>query len=159
MWAHLLNWTLGPAFLGAMFASFGCPPPAAPLALDQWLQMLGALASLGMFFVGAGLVLTALMAIVSRLIEGRFVWDQVRLFGAVMMVKAALIVLALVLLGSVFTAASAALGGWQGGWFAAVVGAMVGAAVGLPVGFAVALLRIPERLGLDKEVETPQPTR
>lgn len=156
MRAHLLNWTFGPALLGAMFASFGSPAPAAPPAVPEWLQMLEALARLGMFFLGAGLVLTALMAVVSRLIEGRFVWAQVRLFGVMMMVKVAMMVFALALLCSVYMAASAALGGWQGGWIAAVVGAVLGVVVGLPVGYGVALLRIPERLGLDKEVERPQ---
>jgi hypothetical protein len=100
------------------------------------------------FFFAAALVLTILMAVVQRLVEGRFIWSEVRLFATAMVVKAAMVVVVLAAACSIFLLAAAMLGGWQPGWRSAAVGAAVGAVVGLPAGLGVLWLRIPQRLRL-----------
>jgi hypothetical protein len=157
MKAHLLNWALGPAFLGAVFASSGSDPPAAP-ALDAWLGGLRAVAGLAGFFGAVWLVALVLRIIAQRLNEGRFVWAEVRLVATVMAVKVALLVFALAVLLGVYQLAVNVLGGGRGGWRAAAVGAVVGAVVGLPAGLGVARLRLPQRLGLDRGAGPPAET-
>jgi hypothetical protein len=150
MRAHLLNWTFGPAFLGALFASFGCPPPAAPPTFADWLDGLGMVGRFTLFFVAAVAVLLVIRIVAGRLIEGQFDWPQVRLFAAVMLIKVALMGFVFALLVSVYQLAMAATGGWPAGLLAAAVGGLVGVVVGVPAGLVVAALKIPERLGLDK---------
>ena len=148
MRAHLLNWTVGPAFLAALFASFGCEPQPGPPSLGEWLALLGAFGRLAAFFFAAALVLAVLMAIVQRLIDGHFIWSDVRLFATAMAVKVVMMMVVLAAACSILLLAATALGGWQPGWRAAAVGAAVGAVVGLPAGLGVLWLRIPQRLGL-----------
>jgi len=134
MKAHLLNWVIGPAFLGAVVASFGCDPQPVPPSLGEWLDALGALAPLAVFFAAGGLTLTVIMVVAQRLIEGRFIWAEVRVFAIVMAVKAGLLVFVLAILFSTYLLAVTVVGGWQGGWYAAAIGGAVGAAMGLPAG-------------------------
>jgi hypothetical protein len=150
MRAHLLNWVIGPAFLGALFGSFGCDAPDAPPGLDAWLGILGTVAGLAVFFTGAGVILMGIAVVVHRLTEGRFKWAELRQLATLMAVKLALLVFVLGLLMATAQLALTVTGGWEGGWLAAAVGAMVGAAVGLLAGLVVAWLKIPARLGLTK---------
>jgi hypothetical protein len=148
MKAHLLNWTLGPAFLGAIFGSFGNNPPAPPGPAD-WRGVLAMIATFAGFFSVAWLILMAIMVVAARLIRGRFDWAEVRLVAAVMAIKFALLVFAVAMLVIVAQLATIVTGGWAAGWRAAAIGALLGAAAGLPSGLAVARLRLPQRLGLD----------
>jgi hypothetical protein len=150
MKAHLLNWMIGPAFLGALFGSFGAGPVPAP-SPAEWLDIFVTLGRVGAFFGGGLLVLLTIMVLARRGVEGRFPpWAEVRLFATVMAVKVALMVFAMGMIIIVSLIAALVTGGWQGSWHTALVGAAVGAALGLPLGLGVAWLKIPQRLGLDK---------
>jgi hypothetical protein len=146
--AHLLSWALGPAFFGAVFAAHG--GESFPDPPGKWPGLLGALGGLALFLAGFGLAQAALMVVVQRLNEGRNDWAEVRRMAAAMAVKVALLGYVLGSLMTLHVLAAVVLGGWKGGWLAALVGAGVGAAFGLPSGLAVAWLRIPRRLGLDR---------
>src|SRR5262249_12903122 len=97
-----------------------------------------------------GQAVAALGAVVHRLNEGRFDWAQARRFAAVKAVAMALLAYVFASLILLHTVAAVVLGGWKGGLLAALGGAVVGAAFGLPSGVAVAWLRIPQWLGLDR---------
>lgn len=145
---HLLNWTLGPAILGAIFASGGAGPP--PAALDAWLDFLRLAEGLAAFCVTWYLIGLMLQIIAHRLNEGRFIWAKVRLGALCMAVQLMLLVGALTVLLAVRQLAVILTGGWPKGGWAAACGAAVAAGVGLLLGLGVARLRLPQRLGLDR---------
>lgn len=149
MKAHLLNWTLGPALLAAIFAANGADPPAAP-ASDILLGLPSVVVGLAGFFGTFYLIFLMLRIIAHRLNEGRFVWAEIRLGAVVMAIQLVLLVAAVSVLFTIHQLAVFVTGGWPKGWLAAAGGAVIGAAVGLPMGVGVALLRIPQRLGLDR---------
>jgi hypothetical protein len=150
MRAHLLNWTLGPALLGAIIAGGGAVAPAVP-AFDALVALWRGVVGLAGFFVAFYLVSLVIQIIVHRLNGGRFVGAEVRRVAIVMAVQLALLLLALMVLLTVREVAISATGGWPRSGWAAAVGAVTAAAVGLPMGFCVAQLRLPQRLGLDRE--------
>src|SRR5437879_404846 len=150
MRAHLLNWTLGPALLGAIFAAGGADAPRGP-ALDSLLGLWRGFFGLAGFFGALYLVSLVLQIMAHRLNEGRFVWVEVRMGAIVMAVQLVLLVVALVVLLTVREFTVIMTGGWPRGLWAAAGGAAAGAPVGLVLGLGVARLRITQRLGLDKE--------
>ena len=153
MKAHLLNWTLGPALLAAIFAANGADPPAAR-ARDILLGIPSVVVGLAGFFGTFYLVVLVLRIIAHRLNERRFVWAEIRLGAIVMAIQLVLFVVAVSVLFTIHQVAVIVTGGWPNGWLAAAGGAVIGAAVGLPMGVGVALLRLPERLGIG-EVSQP----
>jgi hypothetical protein len=156
MKAHLLNWTLGPAILGAIFASAGAVPPPPP-ALEVWLGYPREVLGVAGFFGAWYLVMLVLRATVHRLNEGRFVWAEVRVGAAAMAIQCALLVVALAVLLAVHHLAVLVTGGWPRSWRSAVGGAIVGAGVGLLLGLGVARLRLTQRLGLGTAAPGPPP--
>ena len=149
MRAHLVNWTLGPALLGVIFASGGADAPAGP-PLDALLGVWRGFFGLAWFFGAFYLVSLVFQIIAHRLNEGRFLWVEVRMGATVMAVRLVLLVVALVVLLTVREFAAIVTGGWPRGLWAAAGGAVGAAPVGLLMGLGVARLRLPQRLGLDR---------
>jgi len=153
MRAHLLNWILGPALLGAIVAAGGADAPAGP-ALDALLALWRGLFGLAVFFGGFYLVCVVLQMIVHRLNEGRFVWAEVLTGAAVMAVQLVLLAVALLVLFTVRELAVIVTGGWAKSVWAAAIGAVTAAPIGLLMGLGVARLRLRKHLGLDRKTES-----
>jgi len=151
MRAHLVNWTLGPALLGAIVAAGGAEAPAGP-ALDSLLAAWRGFFALTGFFAAFYLVSVVLQIIAHRLNEGRFAWAELRMGATVMAVRLVLLVVALVVLLTVREFTVIVTGGWPRSLLAAAGGAAGGALIGLLLGLGVARLRLPQRLGLDRGV-------
>jgi len=149
MKAHLLNWTLGPALLSAIFAASGADPPAAP-ASQILLGLPSVFVGFAGFFGTFYLIFLLLRIIAHRLNERRFVWTEIRVGATVMAIQLVLLVVTFSVLFTIHQLAVIVTGGWPKGWQAAAGGAGVGAAVGLPMGIGVALLQLPKRLGLEE---------
>jgi hypothetical protein len=130
-------WVLIAAVCGAAYGASGYNPESL-----RGLVVLSG--SLALFVV----VAVVLMPILVRVNDGR--WDRRKVrTGAAQLVAGGAVLAALMLVeAGVCRLAADATGGWQGGWSEATVGAALGVAVALSVRFAVAVLRLFERLGL-----------
>jgi hypothetical protein len=149
MKAHLLNWTLGPALLGAILAAGGAEAPAGP-ALDSLLALWRGFFGLAGFFGAFYLISVVLQIIVHRLNEGRFIWADVRTGATLMAVRLVLLMVTLLVLFTVREFAVLVTGGWPKSVWAAAGGAVTAAPIGLLMGVGVARLQLRQRLGLDR---------
>jgi hypothetical protein len=149
MKSHLLNWTLGPALLGAIFAAGGAEAPAGP-ALGALFALWRGFFGLAGFFVAFYLVSVLLQTIAYRLNEGRFIWTDVRTGATAMAVRLVLLMVTLLVLFTVREFAVIATGGWPKSVWAAAGGAVTAAPIGLLMGLGVARLQLRQRLGLDR---------
>jgi hypothetical protein len=157
MRAHLLNWTLGPALLGAIVAAGGADAPAGT-ALDALIALWRGFLGLAGFFGAFYLVCVVLQIIVHRLNEGRFVRADVRMGATMMAVQFVLFAVTLLVLFTVREFAVIGTGGWPKSVWVGAAGAVTAAPIGLLMGLGVARLRLPQRLGLDsRDRRTPVP--
>jgi hypothetical protein len=146
MRVHLLKWTLGPAFFGAVVAASGFGPQSAFQSGEEMLRGLGLVAG----FVGLATVWLILLTVAGHwLMPESFPWAVVRLGVKSLAVRSTLLFAFFVAVIGVYQFAGFLSGGWGAGWRATPVGigVLVGALLGLAAGLAIARIRRAERLG------------